>query len=86
MFKFNNVGGKIKVLAKGITWAGIVGSVCGGLGFMITSERVLGLLILLICPLCFWIFSLLIYAFGQLVENSDKLVQFHEKEKGFDEK
>ncbi len=71
---FENIGGKIKTLAKVLMWIGIIGFVIYGI-VMISEEQVLlGFLIIAIGGLSSWVSSFVLYGFGQLVENSDKLV------------
>lgn len=89
---FNNIGRKIKTLAKVIAWMGIALSVLSGLGTMIeivilaNADTVLSYIVFLILGLVggtivavvggflAWISVFILYGFGQLVENSDKLV------------
>ncbi len=71
---FNNIGGKIKTLASVITWIGIICSIVGGATMMGFLFPLPGLLIMIVGSLASWISSFLLYAFGQLVENTDKLV------------
>ena len=85
---FNRVGSKIRLVAKILFWAGLVVSVI--LWFIVTIRAVaigqthlvvsymLAALIwnLLNCILC-W----LLYGYGQIIDNTDKLVAQKEKEK-----
>ena len=73
---FDEVGGKIKVLAKVICVIGIIASVITGVVFMTRSHAaaLLGLVIMVAGSLCSWVGTFFIYGFGQLIENSDKLV------------
>ena len=75
---FENVGGKIKTLAKVTTWIGIIASIIVGFGVMFTQKSgggfLMGLLIMAVGSFASWLASLSSYAFGQLVENSDILV------------
>lgn len=78
---FSNIGGKLKVLAKILCYAGIslsliIGSVImvlgganGGLAFVI------GLLTIAGGSLASWIGSFWAYGFGTLVENSDIIAE-----------
>ena len=71
---FENIGGKIKTLAKVLMWISIIGFAIYGI-VMISEEQVLlGFLIIAIGSLSSWVSSFVLYGFGQLVENSDKLV------------
>ncbi len=83
---FNNIGGKIKTLAKVLCWVGIIISVLtgiaaivsGGSGSLIINGEparvdgtVAGILIIVIGCLASWIGSFFAYGFGQLIENTD---------------
>ena len=93
---FNDIGGKIKTLAKVMCWLGIIGSVVYAvyevivLSDYITDENMIsflfrGLAIAGIGSLLSWIGSFITYGFGQLVENSDILVeQLYEKNGAYD--
>ena len=74
---FDNVGGKIKSVAKAITYIGISFSTILGLIVMFSNGNtpVPGLLIFVIGYLASWLSSLTLYGFGQLIENSDILVE-----------
>ena len=69
---FNNIGGKIKTLARVICWIGIIASVVGGIGMMVMDEDMIifGLLTIPVGALMSWIGSFMLYGFGELVENS----------------
>lgn len=51
IFNFNNIGGKIKNLAKWSCWIPLVSAI--------------------VLPFLIWISSWILYAFGELVENSN---------------
>ena len=79
---FNNIGGKIKFWAKVVCWAGIVISVITGLSLIATgivADSVIGILAGFFTPFIgaglSWVGSLFIYGFGQLIENTDIMVQ-----------
>lgn len=83
---FDNIGGKIKVLA-------MVGCLIGTVASLILAGNILidgligeksdglwvGFVILIAGPLLSWIGSFTLYGFGQLVENSDILVENQEE-------
>lgn len=78
---FTNIGSKIKTLAKILAWIGIIVSIIIGIRYVILGIEnlqsefvVLGFLCTLIGSLLSWISSFCLYGFGQLVENSDKLI------------
>lgn len=72
---FDNIGGKIKKLARIVCIIGIIASFIAGILLMnIRYTFEVGLAILLVGPLLSWIGSYFTYGFGQLIENTDKLV------------
>ena len=91
---FNNIGGQIKVIARVLFWLGILGSfglafyflyvfgnamnVFGGDG---SIAIVIFVAIAFIGVLTSWISTTFLYGFGQLVENSDKLVELNKTNK-----
>ncbi len=87
---FNNIGGKIKGLAQVIAWIGIIASFIIGINLMSTAARFgsysdssligglgsfAGILVIVIGSLFSWIGSFVLYGFGQLVENSDTMIE-----------
>ncbi len=85
---FNNIGGKIKVLAKVLCWVGIVLSVLMGILMMANGNNasftvngsyvsgsgvVAGILIIILGCLGSWVGSFFAYGFGQLIENTDAI-------------
>lgn len=71
---FNNVGEKIETFAKVIVWLGIIGSIIGGIIFISSENIGMGIAIIIGGPIVSWLSSLILYGFGQLIENSDYLV------------
>ena len=82
---FNNIGVKIKGLAKFICWAGIVICIIAGIIMLVQAKDaysgvrptliLIGLAIMIIGSLLSWIGSFLLYGFGELVDNSSKIRQ-----------
>lgn len=79
---FNNISGKIKLLALLTFWIGIGASVIFGIVSMIdgatwgNEEDVAFGIFLCICgPLWSWVSSWLLYGFGQLIENSNEIAK-----------
>ncbi|MBE6763390.1 MAG: SHOCT domain-containing protein [Ruminococcaceae bacterium] len=73
---FDNIGGKIKGLAKFMTGVGIAASWCVCISFLVTGDEVFALIgvgIGIVGSLLSWVSAFLLYGFGQLVENSDIL-------------
>ena len=75
---FDNIGGKIKTLAKVVCWIGIVASVILGL---LSRNAITALLFIGIGSLGSWIGSFMTYGFGQLIENTDILVKQGEEKR-----
>jgi hypothetical protein len=71
---FDHIGSKIKTLATILTVIGIVLSFFCGLTLLLNEEGS-GLVIMILGSLCSWLGSFLLYGFGQLIENSDKIVE-----------
>lgn len=65
---FNNIGQKIKTLAKVLCWIGIVFSVITGLASMALNP-VAGILVAALGVLVSWIGSFLSYGFGELIDR-----------------
>ena len=78
---FSNISGKIKTLAQALCWIGIVGSVISGLAMMGSGGdlALLGFVVIVIGSLLSWVSSFTLYGFGQLIENTDKIVLNAEK-------
>ena len=86
---FKNIGGKIKGLATVICWIGIIISIIVGIVFFIeagnagrsrrTTAIITGVGTIVGGSLVSWIGSFLLYGFGQLVENSDKVAKSNEE-------
>ena len=71
---FDNIGSKIKTLAKVVCWIGIIGSIIAGMAMIATMGSVgvlSGLLTIVLGTLLSWVGSFVLYGFGEMVENSD---------------
>ncbi len=70
---FDNIGRKIKTLAKVSCWMGIIGSIIVAI-VMINNyyieTRISGWIVLFAGPLVSWISSFTLYALGEIAENS----------------
>ena len=75
---FENVGGKLQKLAFFTTIIGMIGSVIAGFPYFEISP-ITGIRIILVGCLCSWLGSLAMYGFGQLIENTDKIVAMQKK-------
>lgn len=76
---FNNIGKKIKTLAKIICWVGIILSIFLGFLIAISFKNILtGILFLMFYAvfgsLLSWVGSFSLFAFGELVDNSKIMV------------
>ena len=69
---YENIGGKIKNLAKWIFIIEAIGSIIAGLVLLFTDEHLIlyGLLTLVCGPIFAWVGSWILYAFGELVEDT----------------
>ncbi len=69
---FTNVGNKIKVWASVLFWVGIAISVIYGLTMIVVLKQLafIGVIIMAIGALASWLSSLVLYGFGELIENS----------------
>lgn len=67
---FENIGGKIKGLAKIICWIGIIISVLFGIRLM-GQAGVVGIFYMAIGALLSWVGSFVLYGFGDLVESAN---------------
>ena len=74
---FDNVGSKLKKMAKVFCWIGIIAFVLLGFITIFAAEkqydpgnlRITGFCYLFIGPICSWLSSLGIYALGQIAED-----------------
>lgn len=68
---FDNIGGKIKGLAKVICWVGIICSVITGAIMFADEDAVLmGFLVIVLGSLSAWIGCFVLYGFGELIAIS----------------
>lgn len=77
---FDNIGGKIKTLAVILCVLGIIASFAGAVALWAQSSRyndtiLEGVAILVAGCIGSWVGSFFIYGFGQLIENSDLMVE-----------
>lgn len=75
---FKNIGSKIKNVAQFFTWVGIIISIVVFLMLISKgSDESIGMGFIILIIGCFgsWLSSLVLYGFGQLVENSDIIAQ-----------
>jgi len=74
---FNNIGDKIKTVAQTLCWIGIIISIILGIFLIVDNDgsALTGVLVMVLGSISSWIGSFVTYGFGQLVENSDILVE-----------
>lgn len=77
---FENIGKKIKILAKVICYFGILGFVIAAIVLFVMSSDMMyggetlvgiGFTLLILGPLFSWISSFFMYGFGELIDNSN---------------
>lgn len=78
----NNIGEKIKTLAKVLCWIGIILSVStgilslfGGIDYFLSF----GFILLFLGPLLSWIGSFLLYGFGELIAKTTRIAEILEQ-------
>ncbi len=75
---FDDIGGKIKTLAKVTCGLGIAASIIGAIALWMQNSRytptiLMGALVLGLGCLGSWVGSFITYGFGQLIENTDDI-------------
>lgn len=75
---YNNIAGKIKLLAKIGFIVETIAIVIAGIGILLTDDEVIniltGVLVMVMGPFAAWASSWVLYGFGELIENTAKLV------------
>lgn len=80
---FENIGGKLKLLAKLFTGMGIAGGLFAGI-YLTVTDRVqiwLGIAILVGAPVVCWILLAFVYGFGELIERTAEIAYNTRSEK-----
>ncbi len=85
---FQNIGKKIKTLAKVLCWIGIIGSIIGGVIMVISGAAILdydaasgaaaimsGVLTAVLGTLFSWIGSFMMLGFGEIVEKVNEIAE-----------
>ena len=69
---YDNIGGKIKGLAKATFIVEAIAAVITGIALMATDGDLIGygLLVMLLGPIVAWVSSWLLYAYGELVDKA----------------
>lgn len=74
---FNNIGRKIKSLAKIMCWIGIIISVLAGIVMMTSDLGIVGgILTALLGSLVSWLSNFMMAGFGDLVENTAEIAAY----------
>ena len=71
MFNYDNIGKKIKRLAKYTCYAGIIIALSLGIALLfspVTRIKIIGGLVIVFLPILAWVQSWLVYGFGELVD------------------
>lgn len=68
---YDNIGRKIKGLAKAVLIIGVIVAIFAGMPFVAQGGNIalIGLAIMIIVPIFSWIFSWFIYGFGELIDK-----------------
>ena len=82
---FNNIGGKIKKLAVILTVIEMTASIIAGFVLAEDTEGISLAIAVAVCLIA-WISSFVLYGYGQLIYNSDKLVRTYTSNKINDDK
>lgn len=77
---FKNIGDKIKTMAQIICFTGILISLFFGFATILKEEILLGILVIIWGSLGSWVGTFMLYGFGELIENSQKLIEILEQE------
>ena len=67
---YDDIGEKIKGLAKVMFIVGAIAAVIGGLVLLVDKFLAIGLLTLFLGPVVAWVYSWLLYGFGELIDNA----------------
>lgn len=72
---YDNIGGKIKLLAIWIFIIEAIAAVIFGIDLVANDDGLFGFLTIILGPIVAWVSSWLLYGFGQLVHNSDIIAE-----------
>ena len=70
---FDNIGGKIKVLAAVVTILGCIVSFVFGIILFVEREFGMGFLVIIMGGLLSWVSSFVLYGFGELIESNQDI-------------
>lgn len=66
---FNNIGEKLKTIAKYSVWIGMVAYIALGVFVGFEKDGILGIIIAIVGVNFSWLVSFLLYGFGQFIEK-----------------
>lgn len=75
---FDNIGTKIKSLAKIVCWVGIIITVIAGIVMLASGNDIsspIGLVLIVAGPIGSWISSFFVYGFGELIEKTTEIAE-----------
>ncbi len=74
---YDNIGSKIKGLAKITFYVEAIAAVIGGISLMAEDEELaaMGFLLMIVGPLVAWVSTWLIYGFGELIDKTCDIAQ-----------
>ena len=67
---YDNIGRKIKGLAKAFFIVEAIATVIAGIALMAIDEDLIGVLILILGPVVAWVSTWLLYGFGELIDKT----------------
>ncbi len=72
---YDNIGGKIKGLAKASFIVAAIAEVITGIALMATDDDLIlyGLLVMVVGPIVAWVSSFLLYGFGELIDKASEI-------------
>ena len=72
---YDNIGGKIKGLAKASFIVAAIAEVITGIALMATDEDLIlyGFLVMVVGPIVAWVSSWLLYGFGELIDKASDI-------------
>ena len=71
---FNDISAKIKASAQVLIWLGILASFVQGTVILASTESYTGVVVMVVGSVSSWILSFCMYGFGQLIENTEILI------------
>ena len=78
---FNDISAKIKAPAQVLIWLGILASFVWGTVILASTESYTGVVVMVVGSILSWILSFCMYGFGQLIENTEVLINKNCEEK-----